>query len=190
MDKEKEILAAALKLFVEFGFHGTPTSKIAKEAGVANGTLFHYFKTKEDLIVALYNGIKEKLNAYLLTQIDDQETLEIKMKVIYAKSLEWALVHRDEFYFIQQFNFSPHVAKVSKEDKEKQTRLSACLLSEGIENNLFKSFPVNLIATLLGSHLYGVHQYLVTNDLSVKKQTEVIDETFVLLWQMITNRKS
>lgn len=190
MDKEKEILAAALKLFVEFGFHGTPTSKIAKEAGVANGTLFHYFKTKEDLIVALYNGIKEKLNAFLLTQIDDQETLEVKMKTIYAKSLEWALIHRDEFYFIQQFNFSPHVTKVSKEDKEKQTRLSTCLLAEGIDSHLFKSLPFNLIAMLLGSHLYGVHQYLVTNDLPAAKQTEVIDETFVLLWQMITNLKS
>lgn len=190
MDKEKEILAAALKLFVEFGFHGTPTSKIAKEAGVANGTLFHYFKTKEDLIVALYNGIKDKLNSYLLTQVNDDETLEMRMKAIYEKSLEWALIHRNEFYFIQQFNFSPHVAKVSKEDKEKQTRLSTCLLSEGIDTNLFKSLPFNLIATLLGSQLYGVHQYLVTNDLPDNKQKEIIDETFVLLWQMITNIKS
>ncbi len=190
MDKEKEILAAALKLFVEFGFHGTPTSKIAKEAGVANGTLFHYFKTKEDLIVALYNGIKVKLNDHLLAEINDEDTLEMRMKAIYAKSLEWALIHRDEFYFIQQFNFSPHVAKVSKEDKEKQTRLSTCLLSEGMDSKLFKSLSVNLIATLLGSHLYGVHQYLVSNDLSDSKQKEVINETFVLLWQMITNNKS
>ncbi|MBE9464420.1 TetR/AcrR family transcriptional regulator [Dyadobacter subterraneus] len=189
MDKEKEILAAALKLFVEFGFHGTPTSKIAKEAGVANGTLFHYFKTKEDLIVALYNGIKDRLNAFLLTQVNDEETLEMKMKAIYAKSLEWALIHRDEFYFIQQFNFSPHVAKVSPEDKERQTRLSTCLLSEGMDSHLFKSLPLNLIAMLLGSHLYGVHQYLVSNDLPDSKQKEVIDETFVLLWEMLTNTK-
>lgn len=186
MDKEKEILAAALKLFVEFGFHGTPTSKIAKEAGVANGTLFHYFKTKEDLIVALYNGIKEKLNNHLLSQVNDEEALEMRMKAIYEKSLEWALIHRDEFYFIQQFNFSPHVAKVSKEDKEKQMRLANCILSEGMDKNLFKSIPVNLIATLLGSHLYGVHQYLVSNDLSDLRQKEVINETFSLIWQMIT----
>jgi AcrR family transcriptional regulator len=42
MDKQQEILSAALQLFVANGFHGTATSKIAKEAGVANGTLFHY----------------------------------------------------------------------------------------------------------------------------------------------------
>jgi AcrR family transcriptional regulator len=39
LDKKEEILKTALKLFVEFGFHATPTSKIAKEAGIANGTL-------------------------------------------------------------------------------------------------------------------------------------------------------
>ncbi|MEO6687264.1 MAG: TetR/AcrR family transcriptional regulator [Dyadobacter sp.] len=186
MDKEKEILAAALKLFVEFGFHGTPTSKIAKEAGVANGTLFHYFKTKEDLIVALYNGIKEKLNNYLLSKVNDEDALEMRMKTIYSESLDWALIHRDEFFFIQQFNFSPHVSKVSEEDKEKQTRLYACLLLEGMNSNLFKPLSVDLIATLLGSHLYGVHKYLVSNDLSETKQKEVINETFGLIWQMIT----
>ncbi|GLU51680.1 TetR/AcrR family transcriptional regulator [Dyadobacter frigoris] len=189
MDKEKEILAAALKLFVEFGFHGTPTSKIAKEAGVANGTLFHYFKTKEDLIVGLYIRIKENLNGYLLSKVDDQSTLETRMKTIYEESLQWALIHRDEFYFIQQFHFSPHLAKVSAEDIEKQTRLHVGLLGEGVKSKIFKSLPVGLIGTILGSQLYGVYQYLVSNDLSASKQKQVIDETFVLLWEMITNIK-
>ncbi|MCF0054648.1 TetR/AcrR family transcriptional regulator [Dyadobacter sp. CY356] len=190
MDKEKELLAAALKLFVEFGFHGTPTSKIAKEAGVANGTLFHYFKTKEELIVKLYIRIKEELNGHMLSKLDDQTPLEIRMKTVYEESIQWALVHRDEFYFIQQFHFSPHLAKVSAEDLEKQTRMHAALLGEGVESRIFKALPVNLIGTLLASQLYGVHQYLVNNDLPVSKQKEVIDETFVLLWQMITNIKS
>jgi len=51
MDKKQLILGTALKLFVEAGFHGTATSKIAAEANVANGTLFNYFRTKEELIL-------------------------------------------------------------------------------------------------------------------------------------------
>jgi AcrR family transcriptional regulator len=69
MDKREQILASALRLFVEFGFHGTPTSKIAKEAGVSNGTLFHYFATKEDLIKELYISIKNELNQFLFSKI-------------------------------------------------------------------------------------------------------------------------
>lgn len=186
MDKEKEILASALKLFVEFGFHGTPTSKIARDAGVANGTLFHYFKTKEDLIVALYNRTKADLNAYLLAKQDENDPLEVRMKSIYAASLEWGLDHKPEFYFIQQFHFSPHAAKVSDEDKEKQMRLHAGLMQQAAEKNIFKSLPPALIGSLLGSHVYGTHQYLDKADLNGEERAKVIDETFALLWAMLT----
>ena len=57
-DKREAILKTALNLFTERGFHNTPTSLIAKEAGVATGTLFHYFKNKEILINELYLHIK------------------------------------------------------------------------------------------------------------------------------------
>src|SRR5208282_5089175 len=52
-EKTKQaILAAALKLFAEKGFHNTSTRAISRKAGIAEGTLFNYFETKEDL--ALY----------------------------------------------------------------------------------------------------------------------------------------
>ena len=52
-EKTKQaILAAALKLFAEKGFYSTSTRAISRKAGIAEGTLFNYFETKEDL--ALY----------------------------------------------------------------------------------------------------------------------------------------
>ena len=68
--------------------------------------------------------------------------------------------------------------------------MHTALLGEGVENKIFKSLPIKLIGTLLASQLYGVHQYLVSSELPAAKQKEVIDETFVLLWQMITNIQS
>jgi len=186
MDKEQEILAAALKLFVEFGFQGTPTSKIAKEAGVANGTLFHYFKTKEDLIVNLYNRIKTSLNDYLFLKQNEGDSLQTKMKKIYTASLEWGLAHRPEFYFIQQFHFSPHLAKVSPEDIEKQTKLHTRLLQDAIQTGVLKPLPMDLISSLLASHVYGVYQYLLKSNLTESQQAETIDNSFLLIWGMIT----
>ena len=57
--KKEQILTSALELFVTLGFHGTSTSAIAKNAGISNGILFHYFKTKEELITELYIEIKK-----------------------------------------------------------------------------------------------------------------------------------
>jgi AcrR family transcriptional regulator len=57
---KERILEAALKLFQDKGLEGTTTKEISRKAGIAEGTLFNYFKTKEDL--ALYFFQKETEN--------------------------------------------------------------------------------------------------------------------------------
>ncbi|WP_428848299.1 TetR/AcrR family transcriptional regulator [Shewanella olleyana] len=59
-DKKQAILDAALILFVEQGFHGTSTASIAKKSGVATGTLFHHFPTKEALLNHLFVAVKQE----------------------------------------------------------------------------------------------------------------------------------
>ncbi|MFB9329240.1 TetR/AcrR family transcriptional regulator [Paenibacillus aurantiacus] len=54
MNKFELILDAAVKVFAENGYHGSQVSKIAKEAGVADGTIYLYFKNKEDILVSLF----------------------------------------------------------------------------------------------------------------------------------------
>jgi len=50
----KKILKAATRVFVEKGYRGATTSEIAKEAGVAEGTIFKHFKTKKELFLSLF----------------------------------------------------------------------------------------------------------------------------------------
>jgi AcrR family transcriptional regulator len=51
--RQWDILDAATKIFAEKGYAGSRTSDIAKEANIAEGTIFRYFKTKKDLLVGL-----------------------------------------------------------------------------------------------------------------------------------------
>lgn len=68
-EKYLQILEAAIKEFAENGYHRTQVSRIAKEAGVADGTIYLYFESKEDILVSLFTekmgefveGLKEKL---------------------------------------------------------------------------------------------------------------------------------
>lgn len=53
-EKYELILEAALKVIAENGFHGSQVSKIAKEAGIADGTVYLYFKNKEDILISLF----------------------------------------------------------------------------------------------------------------------------------------
>ncbi len=186
MDKQKEILNAALKLFVEFGFHGTPTSKIAKEAGVANGTLFHYYSTKEELILALYKDIKARLTSCMYTNADKDKSLKEIFKTLYINTLEWASDHKEEFYFIQQFHTSPFFSLISSEEIEKQTKPHLDMIQQGIKNKILKPLPLELLFNLINSHISGINQYLSSANLTGQKQKKVINESFDLLWDMIT----
>lgn len=56
-DKRRRILSAALDCFEERGFAATRMEDIARSAGVAKGTIYNYFKGKEELLHALAEGI-------------------------------------------------------------------------------------------------------------------------------------
>lgn len=66
-DKRRRILEGALKAFAKKGFYNTKVSEIASEAGVADGTIYLYFKNKDDLLISLFEDrmewVIERLNS-------------------------------------------------------------------------------------------------------------------------------
>jgi AcrR family transcriptional regulator len=185
-DKQAAILQAALKLFVEFGFHATPTSKIAKEAGVANGTLFHYYKTKDELILALYTDIKLRLTEHMYVNVNKTDALEEVFRTIFLNTLEWAQDHKEEYYFVQQFNLSPFLSLIPQEEILKQARPHLDLIQAGIKNNILKPLAPEFLYSLINSHIYGLSQYLSSANISAQKQKKLINDSFEMIWDMIT----
>ncbi len=61
-DKRDRILKAAIKVFAKNGFYATRVSDIAKAAGVADGTIYLYFKNKDDVLITIFeDGIQQLL---------------------------------------------------------------------------------------------------------------------------------
>ncbi len=86
-EKERKILDAAIAVIAEKGFSAASTSEIARQAGVAEGTIFRYFKTKKDILrgilMRLGNVIAELLVGYGLKKIllsDGREDLRSGIK--------------------------------------------------------------------------------------------------------------
>lgn len=73
-EKFEMILDAAEKIIAEHGFHGSQVSKIAKEAGVADGTIYLYFKKKEDILISLFENRLGKLVEMFDESIRDAAT--------------------------------------------------------------------------------------------------------------------
>lgn len=82
-EKRKRIMDVAFRLFSDKGFHGTTTAKIAKESKIATGTLFNYFKTKEELINELYLQVNVDLHEYIADKVDLSLESETVIRAIY-----------------------------------------------------------------------------------------------------------
>lgn len=102
IEKKQLILETATKLFVERGFHATPTSAITKQAGMSAGILFHYFKTKDDLIVELYVAIKMEFTSCVLKDVDTLKAGISKLRLIWSNSWKWGIENPLKFDFLKQ----------------------------------------------------------------------------------------
>ncbi len=185
MNKKDKIIEAALRLFVENGFHGTATSKIAQEAGVANGTLFQYFNTKDELVTALYVSVKEEMAKYIEKNTAKSDNVREVMKSQFLASLFWALDNAVKFKFIQQFHSSPYIGKVEQEIIQNQVKPHLTLIQNGIDKGLIKKLPVDFVYSLISSQTFGVYQYLSSKPFTKVQQHDTIEQSFELLWGMI-----
>jgi TetR/AcrR family transcriptional regulator, fatty acid metabolism regulator protein len=84
--KYKQIIDAAVIAIAENGYHQTQVSKIAKQAGVADGTIYLYFKNKDDILVSLF---QEKMGNFI-GKIED----EIKTKQTASEKLYFLIACR------------------------------------------------------------------------------------------------
>src|SRR4051812_43795050 len=68
-DKRDRILSAAERIFARHGFFAAKVSDVAKEAGVADGTIYLYFKSKDDLLISLFERRMQQVNDTLAAAI-------------------------------------------------------------------------------------------------------------------------
>ncbi len=64
-DRRLQIVAAAVRCFARAGVHGTTMQDVFAEAGLSPGGVYRYFKSKDDLIVAIAEGVSRQLDALL-----------------------------------------------------------------------------------------------------------------------------
>lgn len=77
-DKQVRVLEAAIEMFAEKGYSNTSTSEIAKKAGVAEGTIFHNYKTKKELLLAIVTPTLTKVVAPIIEKNFVKDVFEKK----------------------------------------------------------------------------------------------------------------
>jgi len=158
--RREQILETALGLFAVQGFDATSTRQIAKEAGIAEGLIFHYFPTKASLLTAILEDRLEGRRAFrselrpLLEGASGKSTAE----VLHAVASGWlATLRRDEQFVVVLFataQTNPEVRAAWQGLIREGTELLTGYLASRVEaGELRKDLPLETAATMFVSAL-------------------------------------
>ena len=145
-DKRGALLAAALRLIARAGLHATPTAAVAREAGVAAGTLFLYFPSKEALVNALYLDLLAEQHAAAAADAppegaeggDPREALWRSWHGL----ARWHLDHPEAFRVMQQCRTSGVLTAETREHEARAREGGLARFREAIAHGLLRDLPV------------------------------------------------
>ena len=99
-NKRNAILIAATEVFAERGL-SAPTSAISSKAGVADGSLYTYFKTKDELVNVLYVELKAEMADAIFSDFPRRSNIRHRMQHVWDKFLLWGIKHPDRHKVLQ-----------------------------------------------------------------------------------------
>ena len=179
-DKRADIIQAALELIAERGFHDAPMSMIAKKAGVAAGTIYRYFESKDVLIIELHRELEDKISAHLQKDYPAERPLRERFLYINRKLLRYFIDHPLHFRYMEQFFDSPYGVSQRKEkifEKSGNSDILIDIFEQGIEQKILKDLPkVALFSLAFGplSNLICDHNlgFITLDDSLIEKVSE------------------
>jgi AcrR family transcriptional regulator len=180
-NKRSAILAAATHLIVTQGL-SAPTMRIAKEAGIPNGSLFTYFPTKADLFNQLYLGLKaEMASATLKNHPTDAEPRE-EFFHAWRNWMNWALLNPHKRRALTLLGVSDEITKESRAAGHKTMAPVAELLERARANGPMQKAPKGFVVAIMNSVAEATMDFMTQDAVTAKKHCQV---SFDALWRML-----
>lgn len=180
-DKRSAILAAATRIIVTQGL-SAPTAGIAKEAGVANGSLFTYFTTKSDLFNALYLELKLEMASAVMKEFRGGDDLRGQIFHIWKNWMNWALCFPEKRRALAQLGVSDEITPATRTTASKGMAAVAELLERVGAKGPMRKAPMGFVLTLMNSVAEATIEFMAQDPTNAKKHCKV---GFEALWRMM-----
>lgn len=172
LDKKLAILEAGVKVFNEKGFHGATTKEIAREAGIAEGTIFRYFPTKKEILnQILFQVVDQVISQFLVDSLEravlenQDKAPEEAVQAILKKRLELCIEHFNLIKVVlTEAQFHPDLMdiQVNKILLPIKRQVEGYLM-DGIQSGVFREIDVSILASCFTGLLFSMiinHQFL------------------------------
>ncbi|MDR2282978.1 MAG: TetR/AcrR family transcriptional regulator [Sphingobacterium sp.] len=181
-DKIECIFKHTLALIKENGFHGTPMSMIAKNSDVAIGTIYHYFPSKENLILELFSYCRKKINAFIFDDLSEDLSYQEQFAIVLERFCKFQINNTDIFSFLEQFHNSPF--NDLAHDRQK---VGGCdennvitFLLKGMETNNLRKIDVHVMASAYIGAAVTFSKSVIYK--KIKYDKKHLDELIEIIW--------
>jgi AcrR family transcriptional regulator len=149
-DKRCAIIRATLDLVAEQGFHGAPMALVAERAGVAAGTIYRYFESKDVLINEVYHYLEERFFAAVMENYPEKDPVRNRFLHIGKVLVRYCMEAPLEFRFLEQFHNSPYGVARRREKLfgNKDKDIITELFNEALEAGTVKDLPLPVLFAL------------------------------------------
>jgi AcrR family transcriptional regulator len=113
-EKRIALMRAATRVLVTHGL-SAPTAMIAREAGVANGSLFTYFATKKLLLNELYLAIKTEMASAALKDLPRKASLRKQLSSVWSNWMHWVVADPDKRRALAQLSVSEEITPETRQ---------------------------------------------------------------------------
>jgi len=155
-DKKECILSAALDLFAEKGFHGTAVPEIAQKAGVAAGTIYRYFASKEAIVNQLYQRQKSQLLASVMADFPYQGHARTQIHHFITRIFEFAQRHPQAFKFLELHHHAEYLDDESKKVEASVVAMANEFVEQNERAKVLRKAPDGMLAGMVWGAMVGL----------------------------------
>ncbi len=184
-DKRSIILKSVLKLVNRQGFYHLNMKAIAKEANIAAGTIYLYFKGKEELINALYAMITNDFNAVVLTAYKEGRKVQENFYAMLEAAMEFYLKNTDQFSFVEQYTYAPFLFKENQDQNFSLLLPIYKMMAIGKKQQIIKPIDDAILLAIIHGSLNTIIKLHLAKKTDLRKE-KTRQEFCLAVWDSIT----
>lgn len=180
-DKRNAIVAAATALLVREGL-GTATATIAREAGIANGSLFTYFETKAVLYNELYLELKTEMANAALAGRSAKAPVRKQLSQLWSNWTRWAVENPEKRRVITLLGSSDEITAKTRTKGHETMAVLVEILEQSRAKGPMKDAPLALVASLANAVAEATMDFMVNDAANADQHCKV---GFEAVWRML-----
>jgi AcrR family transcriptional regulator len=183
-DKRNAILSAATEVFAERGL-GAATSAISHAAGVADGTLFTYFKTKDELVNTLYREIKLELADAMMSDFPRRASVRLRFQHVWDRYAAWGIKNPQQYKVLQQITVWGGLTEESRRAGLAPFLEIEKVAETAVAEHVFLDRPLEFIAATMSALAEATIQFMRRNPAQADMYRNA---GFEMLWAAVTRK--